>query len=96
MGYRMSNVQQGISNDQVRIELLLFRLGGIDARCEDCNQLVTFIYDFLHATGLAQRFLFDDFQPNNRFSEFLECDFHLVNEISTRFRSLCFSVVRGG
>jgi len=68
-------------------------VGGLDAFDEDTDELVALLEDRGEACFGAKGLSFDDFEPNESLAEFFEADFHFVNEVSSRFCTLCLAVV---
>ena len=75
------------------MESALVVLGGFDALDEDGDQFVAFLKDRFESFRRAKRFSFDDLEPDVSLAEFLERDFHLVDEVFSRFGALCLAVV---
>lgn len=68
--------------------------GGAQAGGEDAHQFIGFINQGLNELGFEEWNSLHELQPPARFPKFLVADFHLMNEITPRFCSLSFAVVR--
>ena len=80
------------------IKRLLFRqvfFGSADARYKNGDQFVVFLdqwIKFFHR--LDQWFSLDNQKPDEGLSQLILSDFHLVDEIFTRLRTLRFAIIR--
>ena len=68
--------------------------GGLDALHENGDEFVALLNQRLEFLGLAERFLFDDLEPDNCLPQLFEGDLELVNEIIDGLGTLSLAVVR--